>query len=103
MHFSASARKDSLIVMPVTGESGSTGRSRNEIRWQLEVEALRERIRNQAASRSLGMRPQPACLILRNCAQVARRHSIRLEQQGTKLDAMARWEQDYEQCAASVQ
>jgi hypothetical protein len=50
-----------------------------------------------------GMRPEQACLILRNSAEVVRRHYIRLEQEGTKVDAMARLEQAYEQCAASVQ
>lgn len=50
-----------------------------------------------------GMRPEQACLILRNSAEVVRRHYIRLEQEGTKLDAMARLEQAYEQCAAPVQ
>jgi hypothetical protein len=44
-----------------------------------------------------------ACLILRNSAEVVRRHYIRLEQEGTKVDAMARLEQAYEKCAASVQ
>ena len=50
-----------------------------------------------------GMRPEQACLILRNSAEVVRRHYIRLEQEGTKVDAMARLEQAYEQCAATVQ
>jgi len=39
------------------------------------------------------MRPEQACLILRNSAEVVRRHYIRLEQEGTKVDAMARLEQ----------
>lgn len=50
-----------------------------------------------------GMRPEQACLILRDSAEVVRRHYIRLEQEGTKVDAMARLEQAYEQCAATVQ
>jgi len=50
-----------------------------------------------------GMRPEQACLILRNSAEVVRRHYIRLEQERTKVDAMARLEQAYEQCAAGVQ
>ena len=50
-----------------------------------------------------GMRPEKACLILRNSAEVVRRHYIRLEQEGTKVDAMARLEQAYDQCAANVQ
>jgi integrase len=50
-----------------------------------------------------GMRPEQASLILRNSAEVVRRHYIRLEQEGTKVDAMARLEQAYEQCSASVQ
>ena len=50
-----------------------------------------------------GMRPEKACLILRNTAEVVRRHYIRLEQEGTKVDAMARLEQAYDQCAANVQ
>jgi hypothetical protein len=47
--------------------------------------------------------PLTSCLILRNSAEVVRRHYIRLEQEGTKVDAMARLEQAYEQCSASVQ
>jgi len=35
--------------------------------------------------------------------EVVRRHYIRLEQEGTKVGAMARLEQAYEKCAASVQ
>lgn len=35
-----------------------------------------------------GMRPEQACLILRNSAEVVRRPYIRLEQEGTKVD---RW------------
>jgi integrase len=50
-----------------------------------------------------GMRPEQACLILRNSAEVVRRHYIRLEQEGTKVDAMARLEQAYDQCAVNVQ
>ena len=50
-----------------------------------------------------GMRPEQACLILRNSAEVVRRHYIRLEQQGTKVDAMTRLEQAYNECAANVQ
>ena len=50
-----------------------------------------------------GMRPEKACLILRNSAEVVRRHYIRLEQEGTKVGAMARLEQAYDQCAANVQ
>ena len=49
------------------------------------------------------MRPEQACLILRNSAEVVRRHYTRLEQEGTEVDAMARLEQAYEQCAAMVQ
>src|SRR5215470_2926973 len=33
-----------------------------------------------------GMRPEQACLILRNSAEVVRRHYIRLEQEGTKVE-----------------
>lgn len=36
-------------------------------------------------------------------SQETQEHYIRLEQEGTKVDAMARLEQAYEQCAASVQ
>ena len=36
-------------------------------------------------------------------SSVVRRHYIRLEEEGTKVDAMARLEQAYEQCAAPVQ
>jgi hypothetical protein len=46
------------------------------------------------------MRPEQAC---RNSAEVVRRHYVRLEQEGTKVDAMARLEQAYQRCAASVQ
>ena len=49
-----------------------------------------------------GMRPEQAGLILRNSAEVVR-HYIRLEQEGTKVDAMAGLGQAYEQCAAPVQ
>jgi hypothetical protein len=48
------------------------------------------------------MRPEQACLI-RNSAEVVRRHYIRLEHEGTKVDTMARLEQAYKQRAASVQ
>jgi hypothetical protein len=51
----------------------------------------------------LGVPPEQACLILRNSVEVVRRHHIRLEQDGTKVHAMARLEQAYEQCAATVQ
>lgn len=50
-----------------------------------------------------GMGPEQACFILRNSAEVVRRHYIRLEQEGTKVDAMTRLEQAYEHCAAPVQ
>jgi integrase len=50
-----------------------------------------------------GMQPEEACLILRNSAEVVRRHYIRLEQEGTKVDAMARLERAYDACAATVQ
>ena len=46
-----------------------------------------------------GMRPEQACLILRNSAEVVRRHYIRLEH----VDAMARLEQAFNECATSVQ
>ena len=49
-----------------------------------------------------GMRPEQACLI-RNSAEVVRRHYIRLEHEATKVDAMARLEQAYKLRAASVQ
>jgi hypothetical protein len=49
------------------------------------------------------MKPEEACLILRNSADVLRQHYIRLEHEGTKVDAMARFPQAYEQCAATVQ
>jgi hypothetical protein len=48
------------------------------------------------------MRPEQACLILRNSAEVVRRHYIRFEHQGTKVDAMARLEQAYNACATPV-
>ncbi len=50
-----------------------------------------------------GMQPEQACLILRNSAEVVRRHYIRLEQEGTKVDAMARLEQAFNKCATGVQ
>ena len=49
-----------------------------------------------------GMRPEQACLIRRNSAEVVRAHYIRLEQEGTKVDAMARFEQAYNACATTV-
>ena len=48
------------------------------------------------------MRPEQACLILRNSAEVVRAHYIRLEQEGTKIDAMSRFEQSYNACATTV-
>ena len=47
----------------------------------------------------LRVKPEEACLILRNSAEVVRKHYIRLEQDGTKVDAMARIQLAYEQCA----
>jgi len=41
--------------------------------------------------------------MLRNSAEVVRRRYNRLEQEAIKVDAMARLEQAYEQCAATVQ
>ena len=49
-----------------------------------------------------GMQPEQACLILRNSAEVIRRHYIRLEHEGTKVDAMARFEQACNNCAPTV-
>lgn len=49
-----------------------------------------------------GMRPEQACLVLRNSAEVVRRHYIRLEQEGTKVDAMGWFEQAYNACATTV-
>lgn len=50
----------------------------------------------------LGVRPEEAALILRNSPEVLRRHYLKLEQAGKKMDAMTRLEQAYE-CAATVQ
>ena len=49
-----------------------------------------------------GLRPEQACLILRNTAEVVRAHYIRLEHEGTKTDAMSRFEQAYDACATTV-
>jgi len=51
----------------------------------------------------LGVRPEEAALILRNSPEVVRRHYLKLEQAGKKADAMARFEQAYDACAAIVQ
>ena len=51
----------------------------------------------------LGVRPEEAALILRNSPEVVRRHYIKLEQAGKKMDAMTRLEQAYDRCAATVQ
>ena len=51
----------------------------------------------------LGVRPEEAALILRNSPEVVRRHYIKLEQAGKKMDAMTRVEQAYDRCAATVQ
>lgn len=51
----------------------------------------------------LGVRPEEACLILRNSAEVCRAHYIRLESEGVKVDAMTKLEQAFEACAVSVQ
>jgi hypothetical protein len=59
--------------------------------------------RRGLATNLCGMRPEQACLILRNSAEVVRRHYIRLEQEGTKVDAITRLEQAYDECAANVQ
>jgi integrase len=50
----------------------------------------------------LGMKPEEACLILRNSAEVVRRHYLRLEQEGTRIDAMARLEQAFNECGTAV-
>ena len=49
-----------------------------------------------------GLGLKEACLTLRNSAEVVRAHYIRLEQEGTKIDAMARHEQAYNACATPV-
>jgi integrase len=51
----------------------------------------------------LGVRPEEAALILRNSPEVVRRHYIKLEQAGKKVDAMTRLEQAYDECSATVQ
>lgn len=51
----------------------------------------------------LGVRPEEAALILRNTPEVIRKHYLRLEQVGAKVDAMARLEQAWDDCAATVQ
>ena len=38
----------------------------------------------------LSMRPEEVCLVLGNCAEVVRKHYLRLEQKGTRIDAKAR-------------
>ena len=49
----------------------------------------------------LGVRPEEAALILRNSPEVVRRHYIKLEQAGKKID-VARLEQPYDECSATV-
>ena len=44
---------------------------------------------------TLGIRPEEACLIPRNSAEIVRKHYVRLEQDGTKVHAMARIQQAY--------
>ena len=51
----------------------------------------------------LGVKPEQACLVLRNSPEVCRRHYIRLEQEGVRVDAMARLEEAFNDCAVSVQ
>jgi hypothetical protein len=51
----------------------------------------------------LGVRPEEAALILRNSPEVVRRHYIKLEQAGKKIDAMACLEQAYDERSATVQ
>ena len=51
----------------------------------------------------LGMRPEEACLILRNTAEIVRKHYLKLEDEGTKIEAATRREQAYDACAATVQ
>jgi hypothetical protein len=51
----------------------------------------------------LGMRPEKACLILRNSPEVVSKHYLRLEQEGVKVHAMTGFEQAYNDvCAATV-
>jgi len=50
----------------------------------------------------LGMKPEEACLILRNSAEVVRRHYLRLEQEGTRIDARVRLEQAFNKCGTTV-
>ena len=51
----------------------------------------------------LGMKPEEACLVLRNSPEMVRKHYLRLEQEGTRVEAMARFEQAYNDCATTVQ
>lgn len=49
------------------------------------------------------VRPEEAALILPNTPEIIRKHYLRLEQVGAKVDAMARLEQAWDACAATVQ
>ena len=49
------------------------------------------------------MRSEEACLILRNTAEIVRKHYLKLEDEGTKIEAATRREQAYDACAATVQ
>jgi integrase len=51
----------------------------------------------------LGVPPEAAALVLRNNREVVRKHYIRLEKAGKKVEAVARFEQAYDACAVSVQ
>src|SRR5262249_40715453 len=51
----------------------------------------------------LGVRPEEAALILRNSPEVIRKHYLKLEQAGKKVDALAKLEQAYNDCSATVQ
>jgi hypothetical protein len=79
-------------------EQISLRRAEYEIRKKIEGTSLTRKgwyaVRRGLATNlyRCGMRPEQACLILRNSAEVVRRY-IRLKQEGTKVDAIARLEQ----------
>jgi hypothetical protein len=51
----------------------------------------------------LGVPPEKACLILRNSAEVCRRHYLKLEAEGVKVDTMTKLEQAFNAAPDSVQ
>lgn len=51
----------------------------------------------------LGLPVETAALILRNSEEVVKKHYLKLDKEGKKQDAMARFEQAFDECAVTVQ